>query len=89
MATHRRATSELQPRRASSLPGTPLPRHFNVPPSGSWAIPDGCGQVMDSVGVWLQVRHVPLGFTSIFGSIDLNEKTVMRLEPRTDCVTPE
>ena len=59
------------------------------PPSGGWASPDGCGKVIDSVGVWLQVTHVPLGFTSAFGTVTLKEKTVMRLEPRSDCVTPE
>ena len=61
---------------------------FNAP-SGSWSNPDGCGKVIDSVGVWLQMRHDPLGFSSVFGTMDLKEKTVMRLEPRTDCTNPE
>jgi hypothetical protein len=59
------------------------------PPSGSWAVPDGCGKVIDSVGVWLLVEHVPLGFSSVLGTINIKEKTVMRLEPRTDCTSPE
>src|SRR5438270_616896 len=58
-------------------------------PTGGWAAPDGCGKIVDSVGVFVQTSHVPVGFTSMFGTIDLKEKTVMRLEPRTDCVAPE
>ena len=61
---------------------------FNAP-TGGWANPDGCGKVIDSVGVWLQMKHDPLGFSSVFGTMNLKEKTVMRLEPRTDCSTPE
>lgn len=74
------------------LPWIPATGHFASPLDtsvGSWAAPDGCGKALDSVGVWLQVTHVPLGFTSAFGTITLKEKTVMRLEPRTDCTTPE
>ncbi|MEY2403277.1 MAG: hypothetical protein QOD38_828 [Acidimicrobiaceae bacterium] len=59
------------------------------PPSGAWIGADGCGKVIDSIGVWLRVRHVPIGFSSVVGTIDLKEKTVMRLEPRSDCTTPE
>jgi hypothetical protein len=74
------------------LPWIPATGHFASPlnvSTGSWPGPDGCGKAVDSIGVWLQVTHVPLGFTSMFGSITLKEKTVMRLEPRTDCTTPE
>jgi hypothetical protein len=74
------------------LPWIAATRHFASPldvSTGSWPDPDGCGKVIDSIGVWLQVTHVPLGFTSAFGTITLKEKTVMRLEPRTDCTTPE
>ena len=62
--------------------------HFNTL-SGSWPTPDGCGQVIDSIGVLVHVTHAPIGFSSAFGNIELREKTVMRLEPRTDCTTPE
>ena len=74
------------------MPWIPATGHFASPLNasvGSWPLPDGCGKAIDSIGVWLQVTHVPLGFTSAFGTVTLKEKTVMRLEPRSDCVTPE
>ena len=40
-------------------------------PTGGWAAPDGCGKIVDSVGVFVQTSHVPVGFTSMFGTIDL------------------
>jgi hypothetical protein len=63
-------------------------KHFGSP-SGSWPSPDGCGQTLDSVGVFVRVIHAPVGFSAVIGSITVKEKTVMRLEPRTDCTTPE
>jgi hypothetical protein len=74
------------------MPWIPATGHFASPLNaslGSWPTPDGCGKVVDSVGVWLQVTHVPLGFSSVFGTVTLKEKTVMRLEPRTNCTAPE
>jgi hypothetical protein len=48
--------------------------------SGSWPSPDACGTTVDSVGVYVQVRH-----TYISGYIGtsrlVNGRTSMRLEP--------
>ena len=49
--------------------------------SGTWLTPDACGSVMQSIGVWVSVRHdatnsyIPISRT-------LGEKSVMRFEPR-------
>ena len=51
------------------------------PTSPGWVDPDGCGSVLDSLGVSVEMRHtasnslVPL-------SVTIEERTVMRIEPR-------
>lgn len=48
--------------------------------SGSWADPDACGATIDSVGVYVQVRHTYV--TGLIGSTrTVSGHTVMRLEP--------
>lgn len=48
--------------------------------SGGWANPDACGLTVDSIGVFVQVRHDYL--TDMIGtSRTVNGHTVMRLEP--------
>lgn len=48
--------------------------------SGSWATPDACGTTVDSIGVFVQVRHDYL--TDIMGSSrTVSGHTIMRLEP--------
>jgi hypothetical protein len=49
--------------------------------SGSWPAPDVCGNEHDSVGVFVRVQHSAVGFSSIFPSFTVKERTVMRLEP--------
>lgn len=47
---------------------------------GSWPDPDACGMELDSIGVFVQVRHDYLtGF--IGDSVYLEGHTIMRLEP--------
>lgn len=47
---------------------------------GSWPNPDACGMTLDSIGVFVQVRHDYLtGFVG--DSVYLDGHTVMRLEP--------
>ena len=43
--------------------------------------PVACGTAHDSVGVYVKATHTPIGFTSTFGTFNINERTVMRLEP--------
>jgi hypothetical protein len=33
------------------------------------------------VGVYVKLSHAPLGFTNFIGTLSVNEKTVMTLEP--------
>jgi hypothetical protein len=48
--------------------------------SGGWAAPDACGLTVDSIGVYVQVRHDYL--TQVIGSSrTVSGHTVMRLEP--------
>lgn len=48
--------------------------------SGGWSNPDACGPTVDSIGVFVQVRHDYL--TDVIGSTrTVNGHTVMRLEP--------
>jgi len=48
--------------------------------SGSWSDPDACGTTVDSVGVFVQVRHTYV--TGLIGETRLvNGHTTMRLEP--------
>jgi Flp pilus assembly protein TadG len=49
--------------------------------SGAWANPVVCGPSHDSVGVYVRLSHAPLGFSNFIGTLTVNEKTVMRLEP--------
>jgi hypothetical protein len=48
--------------------------------SGGWSNPDACGANVDSIGVFVEVRHWYL--TKLVGSSrDIGAHTVMRLEP--------
>jgi hypothetical protein len=48
--------------------------------SGSWTSEDACGQVIDTVGVRVEMRHRSL--TKLpFGNSDVDEWTTIRLEP--------
>ena len=48
--------------------------------SGDWALPDACGTTVDSIGVYVVVKHHYL--TKLIGSDKyVNGRTVMRLEP--------
>ena len=48
--------------------------------SGTWTDPDACGATIDSVGVYVQVRHTYV--TGMIGSTrTVSGHTVMRLEP--------
>ena len=50
------------------------------PVGGSWPDPDACGTTLDSIGVFVQVRHDYItNFVGDFAYIDGH--TVMRLEP--------
>ncbi|MEY2451029.1 MAG: hypothetical protein QOD92_603 [Acidimicrobiaceae bacterium] len=49
--------------------------------SGAWVSPVVCGAVHDTVGVYVRLKHAPIGFTNFLGDLTVNEKTVMRLEP--------
>jgi hypothetical protein len=59
-----------------------------VSAGGTWASPDACGKFIDNVGVYVNVAHTPFA-NGILGPKTIGEKTVMRLEPRSDCVTAE
>jgi Flp pilus assembly protein TadG len=56
---------------------------------GSWAFSDACGAVLDSVGVFVQVQHTALVAPSSLSVNTVEQKTVMRLEPREGCITSE
>jgi Flp pilus assembly protein TadG len=48
--------------------------------SGDWAAPDACGLTVDSIGVYVVIKHTYL--TKVLGdSTYVTGKTVMRLEP--------
>jgi Flp pilus assembly protein TadG len=53
--------------------------------SGTWTTAVACGLAHDSVGVYVKATHLPIGFTSTFGAFNINERTVMRLEPSNTC----
>jgi hypothetical protein len=48
--------------------------------SGTWTTPDACGAAIDSVGVVVKVKHNSL--TGVGISRNIQQKTVMRLEPK-------
>ena len=48
--------------------------------SGDWATPDACGLTVDSIGVYVVIKHTYL--TKILGDFTyVTGRTVMRLEP--------
>jgi hypothetical protein len=53
--------------------------------AGTWSSPLACGQTHDSIGVYIRMKHSPIGFVNFVGSMNLDEHTVMRLEPRNSC----
>jgi Flp pilus assembly protein TadG len=55
--------------------------------SGSWTNAVSCGVTHDSVGVYVKATHRPVGFGTVFGTFNINERTVMRLEPSNSCPT--
>jgi len=54
--------------------------HF-VRQSGAWSSPVVCGLTHDSIGVYLKMSHAPIGFANFLGTLNINERTVMTLEP--------
>jgi hypothetical protein len=62
--------------------------HF-VLNGGNWSNPVVCGTSHDGVGVFVRLSHGPLGFANFFGTIDLTEHTVMRLEPPNPNTCPQ
>jgi hypothetical protein len=56
---------------------------------GQWPAPLVCGTSHDSVGVYVRLEHAPLGFTNFIGTVTVNEKTVMRLEPPNPNTCPQ
>lgn len=52
--------------------------------TGSWTDPVACGSTFDRIGVYVRVEHRFL--TPLLGaSKEVDEHTVMRFEPRSDC----
>lgn len=49
--------------------------------SGAWPAPVVCGDVHDSIGVFVRMEHKPIGFSVVFPTFTVKERTVMRLEP--------
>ncbi len=62
--------------------------HFQLA-SGAWASPVVCGTTHDAVGVYVRVRHAPIGFTSFMGTIDITEHSVMVIEPPNPNTCPQ
>jgi hypothetical protein len=53
-------------------------------PTGTWSDPVACGITLDRVGVYVRVQHDYL--TPFLGATKVvDEHSVMRVEPRTDC----
>jgi hypothetical protein len=59
-------------------------KHF-VLDSGGWSDADACGANIDSVGVYVRMRHNPVVAPAALSTRRVKQHTVMRLEPRTDC----
>lgn len=57
--------------------------------SPGWASPDACGQVLDYIGVFVEMQHEALVAPASLSVRTLDRKTVMRLEPRDGCKTLE
>lgn len=55
-----------------------------VAASGSWNDPQACGVSLDRVGVYVKVHHDFLSRIVGVGKT-VDEHSVMRIEPRTDC----
>ena len=51
--------------------------------TGTWTDPVACGTNFDRIGVYIRVRHDALGSVGLSRTID--EHSVMRFEPRTNC----
>jgi hypothetical protein len=47
---------------------------------GSWPTPVVCGVDHDSVGIFVEMDHAPVGFANFLGTMTLGEHTVMTLE---------
>jgi hypothetical protein len=62
-------------------------KHFTSM-AGSWSSPIVCGDVHDSVGVFVRLRHDAIGFSIIFPTFTVKEHTVMRLEPPSPPAAP-
>lgn len=54
-------------------------QHFSYT-SGAWTTEDACGKVIDSVGVYVRMRHRSISGMP-FGNATVDESTVIRLEP--------
>lgn len=57
--------------------------------SPGWASPDACGVVLDAIGVFVRANHDALVAPTSLSVNTLQQKTVMRLEPRVGCTTQE
>lgn len=62
---------------------------FSSTASGTWATPDACGLVLDSIGVLVKYQYQSMGW--FMPSQNKAERTVMRLEPKSivDCPSGE
>jgi Flp pilus assembly protein TadG len=57
--------------------------------SGAWAVPDACGQTLDYLAVRVILNHQALVAPQMLSLNTIDKKTVMRLESRQGCTTPE
>jgi hypothetical protein len=53
---------------------------FTMNAGGSWPTPVVCGVDHDSVGIFVEMDHAPVGFANFLGTMTLGEHTVMTLE---------
>ena len=57
--------------------------------SPGWLTPDACGQVVDYLGVYVNLDHQAVVSPQALPINTLTKKTVMRLEARDTCTSPE
>jgi len=61
---------------------------FTQTNAGSWPSPVVCGPDHDSVGIFVQMTHDPIGFSNFLGTLTVNEHTVMTLEAPNPSTCP-
>jgi len=53
---------------------------FTMNSGGGWPLPVVCGVNHESVGIFVEMDHAPVGFANFLGTMTLGDHTVMTLE---------